>query len=104
MVEDNFWDGFALVNLDNVDGTATLYFNESDGDKGYMVVSVSEGAMFVRTLSDMFVAPVGGQVVEPLTQTSGDGMLGDERLFIVACTDFQMRWVRLYGKKPGRKR
>jgi hypothetical protein len=88
MSGDTWWDGFVIINYGSEDGTATLYFWESDIDQGQMIVSVPAGGMFVSTLGQMLTAPVGGQVVQAMTQIGGTGVIGDAQLYIVACTDF----------------
>jgi hypothetical protein len=89
---DGWWDGFVIINPSSSDGEATLYFWESDGDQASMVVAVpanADGGMFVDTLSNMMSAPVGGQIVQAMTQIGGTGVIGDAQCYIVACSDFQ---------------
>lgn len=88
MSNDNYWDGFAIVNLGSTDGQATLNFFETDGDQGSMIVSVPAQGMFVSTLQNMLGAAAGGQVVQAMAQTAGAGTLGDARCYVVGCTDF----------------
>jgi hypothetical protein len=90
MSGDVWWDGFVLTNISSDAGTATLYFWEADNDQGQMIVSVPAGGMFVSTFSAMLNAPVGGQVVQAMTQIGGSGVIGDSQLYVIACTDFNV--------------
>jgi hypothetical protein len=89
--EGVYWDGIAIVNLGAVDGTATLYIYEQDGDQATMDVSVGANSMYVNLLSDM----VSGMT---LTQTV-EGTLGNSRVYIIVCTDFTADGFAMIAKE-----
>jgi len=95
---DPFWDGFVVTNLGNQAGEAIIYCYESDGDSAQMTVSVPAHGMYVATTSAMMNAPVGGQVVSAMTQTGGTGTWGDDRCYMVVCTDFSSDGFAFMGR------
>jgi hypothetical protein len=86
---DDWWDGFVMINIGNNDGMARLNFYEKDGDTASMVIAIPSKGMFVDTLFNIWSAPAGGMIIEPITQTGGTGVIGDSQLYIVACSNFR---------------
>jgi hypothetical protein len=79
---DVFWDGIAITNISDASGTATLTVYEDDGDVATVTTgSIGGHSMYVDLLSNLY----GGMT---LTKTTGGGVLGDSRCYIVVCTDF----------------
>ena len=88
---ESWWDGFAIVNLSAVDGTADITVYEQDGDIGTLDdVAVVGHGMYVDLLSNIL-----GQ----LTADAGNaGTLGDSRCFIVVDCDFNADGFAMMGE------
>lgn len=77
----DFWDGLAIVNNSDADGTATITMREADGDVAQATVDISAYGMYVNTLSAM-VADGDFTLVETV-----EGTLGNARSQIMVNAD-----------------
>jgi hypothetical protein len=85
-----WWNGLAITNLGVTDGSATIYFHETDGDEGQVTVTVKAGAIFADLKENILALP--GMVTTP-----AGAVLGDSRAYAVVCTDFNVDGFVMLG-------
>jgi len=90
--DGTWWSGMVITNLSSVDGTATLYFYEADGDWAHIAVPVKANNMYVATKDAVFAS--SGMVID---QRLGGGVLGDSNCYMIACTNFNMDGYAMIG-------
>jgi hypothetical protein len=80
-----FWSAYAITNVDDREGTVTLYMYESDGDafKGDVATPVPARGVWATRLDDSIVDPD-----ITWTQIAGTGTPGDAAAYIKAMTTF----------------
>jgi hypothetical protein len=80
-----FWSAYAISNVDDREGTVTLYMYESDGDafKGDVATPVPARTIWSTRLDDSIVDPD-----ITWTQIAGTGTPGDATAYIKAMTTF----------------
>lgn len=72
-----WWNGMAISNLSDTNGTFTATIYEADGDRGTFTGDINARSQWVSLLSG--VTP---------TQTAGGGVLGDSTCYIIVTTNF----------------
>ncbi|MCP4353380.1 MAG: hypothetical protein GY795_48645 [Desulfobacterales bacterium] len=88
---DDYWDGIVVTNLGTTAGTATLTIYERDGDVGsYTTPSIAPSGMFVNVLYN---------ILPLVSKISGSGTMGDERCYVVVCTDFKAHGFAMLGNQ-----
>lgn len=91
--EYGWWTGLAINNMGEKDGTAKVFYYESDGTEAKINLPIAKHRMFVNTTDALFT--MSGFTVVPGTEAT----LGNSSGYMIICTDFEADGFAMIGNR-----